>query len=181
THLTVIGLIELLVCLVVVVVLERVLRRYLLERVLRRTHLDSGLQYGISRIAGYVFIALGFYVALQVAGINLSSLALVAGAFGVGIGFGLQNIVSNFISGLIILAERPIALGHRIEIGGVAGQVTRINLRSTTIVTNDNITIIVPNSDFIAHAITNWSYGDPKVRIRLPVGVAYGTDVEKLQ
>jgi small-conductance mechanosensitive channel len=181
TQLTVLGIIQLLAWLAVVVVLERMLRRYLLERVLRRTHLDTGLQYGISRIAGYIFIALGFYVAIQVAGIDLSSLAIIAGAIGVGIGFGLQNIVSNFVSGLIILAERPIAIGHRIEVGGVAGRVTRINLRSTAIVTNDNITIIVPNSDFIAHAITNWSYGDPKVRIRLPVGVAYGTDLEKLQ
>ena len=113
--------------------------------------------------------------------LDLSALAVIVGGLGIGIGFGLQNVVSNFISGLIILAERPIALGHRIEVGSVAGQVTRINLRSTTVVTNDNITIIVPNSNFITNAVTNWSYGDPKVRMRLPVGVAYGSDVEKLR
>ena len=95
--------------------------------------------------------------------------------------FGLQNIVNNFVSGLIILAERPITIGDRIEIGGVAGQVREIRLRSTTVVTNDNITIIVPNSDFISHTVTNWSYGDTRVRLRLPVGVAYGTDVRLLE
>jgi small-conductance mechanosensitive channel len=99
----------------------------------------------------------------------------------VGLGFGLQNIVSNFVSGLIILAERPIAIGDRVEIGNIAGQVTQISLRSTTVLTNDNITIIVPNSDFIANTVTNWSHGDPRVRLRLPVGVAYGTDTDKLR
>ena len=82
---------------------------------------------------------------------------------------------------LIILAERPITIGDRIEVGLVAGQVTRINLRSTVVVTNDNISIIVPNSDFISHAVTNWSHGDPRVRMRLALGVAYGTDTEKLR
>jgi small-conductance mechanosensitive channel len=106
---------------------------------------------------------------------------VIAGALGIGLGFGLQNIVSNFVSGLVILAERPIALGDRIEVGSVAGQVRQISLRSTTVVTNDNISIIVPNSDLVTQAITNWSHGDPRVRIRVPVGVAYGTDPEKMR
>jgi small-conductance mechanosensitive channel len=177
---TVVELLELAILLVLVVVLERFFRRMVMGWLLRRTKFEPSLQFAIGKITGYVFITLGFYVALTVSGIDLSSLAILAGAVGVGLGFGLQNIVSNFISGLIILAERPIAIGQRIEVGGVAGQVTCINLRSTTVVTNDNITIIVPNSDFISHAVTNWSYGDPKVRLRLPVGVAYGTDVERL-
>ena len=139
------------------------------------------MQYAVSKIGGYLFIAIGFYVALKLVGIDLSSLAVIAGAIGVGLGFGLQNVISNFVSGLIILAERPISIGDRVELGEVAGLVTRINLRSTNIVTNDNITIIVPNSDFITHKVTNWSYGDPKVRIRLPVGVAYGTDPERVK
>src|SRR5262245_62006302 len=116
-------------------------------------------------------------------GLNLTSLAVVAGAVGVRIGFGLQNIVHNFVSGLIILAERPIAIGDRIEVAGVAGQVQQIRLRSTTVLTNDNIAYIVPNSDFITHTVINWSHGDLKVRIRLKVTVAYGTDpliVERL-
>jgi small-conductance mechanosensitive channel len=160
---------------------ERVLRRHLMRRVLQRTHLEPALQYAVSKIAGYVFIALGFYVALKLVGIDLSSLAVLAGAVGVGLGFGLQNVISNFVSGLIILAERPIAIGDRVEMGEVAGLITRISLRSTILVTNDNITIIVPNSDFITNKVTNWSYGDPKVRIRLPVGVAYSTDPERLR
>ena len=173
--------VKLLLLFALVLGVEYLLRRYLTKRLLKRTRLDASLQYGIARIAGYVFILLGFYVALTAVGINLSSLAVVAGAIGVGIGFGLQNIIHNFVSGLIILVERPIALGDRIEVAGVAGNVTRIRLRSTEIVTNDNISIIVPNSDFITHPVTNWSHGDPRVQIRLPVGVAYGTDVEKLR
>lgn len=164
-----------------VVVAEYWLRRHFTLRLLRRTPFAAPLQYAIARIGGYIFILLGFYVALTALGINLSSLAVVAGAVGIGIGFGLQNIVHNFVSGIIILAERPIAIGDRVEVGGVAGNVTKIRLRSTEIVTNDNISIIVPNSDFITHPVTNWSHGDPRVQIRLPIGVAYGTDVELLQ
>jgi small-conductance mechanosensitive channel len=181
SQLTLNGVIKLLVFLALLLVAERYLRRLLRRRILARTHLEPDLQFAISRFVGYCFLGLGFFVALKVAGLDLSSLAIVAGAVGIGLGFGLQNVVSNFVSGLIILAERPIGIGHRIEISGVAGQVTRINWRSTTVVTNDNITIIVPNSDFISHAVTNWSHGDPKVRLRLPVGVAYGTEIEKLR
>jgi small-conductance mechanosensitive channel len=179
--LTLNGVIKLLVLLALVLAAERLLRRLVIRRVLRHTHFDPSLQYGVSRMVGYGFIALGFFIALKLVGLDLSSLAVIAGAVGIGVGFGLQNIISNFVSGLILLAERPIAIGHRIEVGSVAGQVTRINLRSTTVVTNDNITIIVPNSDFITRAVTNWSYGDPKVRLRLPVGAAYGVDVAKVR
>jgi small-conductance mechanosensitive channel len=178
---TALSLVKIGFWLVLVLALNILARRLLVSRLLRRTHLDPGLQFAITRISGYVFVTLGFYVALVVSGIDLSSLAVIAGALGVGIGFGLQNIVSNFVSGLILLAERPITLGDRIEVAGVAGQVTKISLRSTTVVTNDNISVIVPNSDLITHPITNWSYGDPKVQIRIPIGVAYGTDVERLR
>ncbi len=175
------SLLQLAFWLAAIFVAERLLRRHLLERVLSRTHLASSLQFAIGRFAGFTFILLGCSVALQVAGIDLSSLAIVAGAVGVGIGLGLQNIVSNFVSGIIILAERPIALGDRVEIGGVAGTVRRINLRSTTVVTNDDIAIIVPNSDFVITRVTNWTHGDPKVRFRLPFHVAYGTDFDRLR
>jgi small-conductance mechanosensitive channel len=148
---------------------------------LRRTRFDPGLQFAITKIFGYTFVALGFYVALVINGIDLSSLAVVAGALGIGVGFGLQNIVANFVSGLVLLAERPVAVGDRIEVSGVAGNVTRINLRSTTVLTNDNITIIVPNSELTSKPVTNWSHGDPRVRVRLSVSVAYGSDVEKLR
>jgi small-conductance mechanosensitive channel len=178
---TMLSLLKIAFWFVLVLALDMLARRLIVSRLLRRTRFEPGLQFAITKFFGYVFVTLGFYVALVVNGIDLSSLALIAGALGVGIGFGLQNIVSNFVSGLILLAERPIVLGDRIEVAGVAGQVTKISLRSTTVVTNDNISIIVPNSDLITHPITNWSYGDPKVQIRIPIGVAYGTDVERLR
>ena len=181
SDLTLASLFKFACIIALVFVCERLVRRVLVRRFLNHTHLHPSMQYGISKIGGYLFIALGFYIALKLVGIDLSSLAVVAGAIGVGLGFGLQNILSNFVSGLIILAERPIAIGDRVEQGDVAGLVTKISLRSTTIVTNDNITIIVPNSDFVTQKITNWSYGDPKVRMRLPIGVAYGTDPERLR
>src|SRR5437867_6174634 len=178
---TVASLLLLIVLFGAVILAERLFRRHFLTRVLRRTHLAPALQFTLGRVLGYCLLALGFYISFQVVGINLSSLAILAGAVGVGLGFGLQNIISNFISGLIILAERPIAIGDRIEIGHVAGQVREISLRSTTVVTNDNIAIIVPNADFITHIVTNWSYEDPRVRFRIPFGVAYGTDGEELR
>jgi small-conductance mechanosensitive channel len=175
------DLLKLVILLAVLIVVERVVRKHVVMPVLRRTQLGVSLQYAIGRMLGYALLALGFLIGLQNIGINLSSLAILAGAVGVGVGFGLQNIVNNFVSGLIILAEQPIAIGDRIEVGGVAGQVREINLRSTTVVTNDNISIIVPNASFISNTVTNWSYGDPKVRFRIPFGVAYGSDVEKLR
>ncbi|MBE0545524.1 MAG: mechanosensitive ion channel [Verrucomicrobia bacterium] len=179
-QLTLTSLLFLTVLVVLVFVAESLLRRQLIRRVLQRTYLSASLQYAIGRMTGYLFIAVGLYVALKMVGIDLGSLALVAGAIGVGIGFGLQNIINNFVSGLILLAERPIALGDRVEVDGVAGRVVQINLRSTTVVTNDNISIIVPNSSFISSKVVNWSHGDPEVRLRLPVGVAYGSDPEQV-
>ena len=179
--LTVTLMLKLLALFALVLLAELLLRRFFMKRVLTRTKFDTSLQYAIARISGYLFILLGFYIALTAVGLNLSSLAVVAGAVGIGIGFGLQNIIHNFVSGIIILAERPIALGDRIEVAGVAGTVTKIRLRSTEIITNDNISIIVPNSDFVTNPVTNWSHGDPRVQIRIPVGIAYGTDVEKLK
>ena len=181
SHLTLTGVFTLILLFGAVFFCEHLMRRYFILRLLKRTHLEPALQFALGRIIGYVVMALGFYIALLVVGINLSSLAVLAGVVGVGLGFGLQNIVSNFISGLIILAERPIAIGDRIVVGGVAGQVQKISLRSTTVLTNDNISIIVPNADFITHAVTNWSHKDPKVRFHIPVGVAYGTDLDKLR
>ena len=181
TDLTMALLFKFSCILLLVFVTERLFRRYLVRHFLQRTHFPPSMQYAASKIGGYIFVTIGAYIALKLVGIDLSSLAVIAGAVGVGLGFGLQNVISNFVSGLIILAERPIAIGDRVELGEVGGLVTEIRLRSTTIVTNDNITIIVPNSDFISSKVTNWSYGDPKVRIRLPVGVAYGTDPERLR
>ena len=178
---TVASLLSLIFLFVLVVVAERVVRRYFVTRLLGRTHLEPAMQFALARVVGYALLALGFFISLQMVGVNLTSLSFLAGAVGVGFGFGLQNIISNFISGLIILAERPIAIGDRVEIGGVAGQVCEISLRSTTVTTNDNMAIIVPNADFITQRVTNWSYEDPRVRFRIPFGVAYGTDLSKLR
>jgi small-conductance mechanosensitive channel len=153
-------------------------KRFLFNRFLVQSGLDRSLQYAISQIAANVVLVVGIFVVLQNTGIHLEALTVFAGAVGVGIGFGLQNITSNFISGLVILAERPITIGDRVEVAGVTGQVQQIRARSTVIVTNDNITTIVPNQKFIDSPVTNWMYGDPKVRFRIPIGVAYGSDVE---
>lgn len=176
---TLVSLLSLGIWLAVVLVLNFLVRRLIVRRLLARTHFDPGLQFAITKIFSYLFVLLGFYIAIVASGIDLSSLAVIAGALGVGLGFGLQNIVANFVSGLILLAERPISIGDRIEVAGVAGQVKKISLRSTTVITNDNIAIIVPNSDLTTKPITNWSHGDPKVQFRIPLGVAYGTDMEK--
>lgn len=156
-------------------------KRVLFNRFLSRSGMDRSLQYAIAQVAGYVVLIIGVYIVIDNAGINLSALTVFAGALGVGLGFGLQNIASNFISGLVILAERPIKIGDRVEVGELAGLVTQIRSRSTTIVTNDNISIIVPNSRFIDEPVTNWSHGEVKVRFRIPVGVAYGSDVDKVR
>src|SRR6185295_14870486 len=108
-------------------------------------------------------------------------LAVVAGILSVGIGFGLQNLASNFISGLILLIERPITVGDHVSAGDVDGTVRAINMRSTEIVTEDNISIIVPNSEFISGRVVNWSHGDPKLRLGLAVGVSYASDVEHVR
>jgi small-conductance mechanosensitive channel len=181
SNLTLATILKLAVLCGLVVIGERLLRRYLILKVLKRTKIDAALQYAIARITGYVIIVFGFYMALTAVEINLNSLAVVAGAIGIGIGFGLQNIIQNFISGIIILAERPIAIGDRVEVGGIAGTVSKIELRSTEIVSTDNISTIVPNSNFITNPVTNWSHGDPRVQIRVPFGVAYGSDIEKLK
>ncbi len=156
-------------------------KRFLFNRFLVNSGLNRSLQYAISQVASNAVLVIGVLIVLTNTGINLSAFAVLAGAIGVGIGVGLQSIASNFISGLIILAERPISLGDRVEVGNVTGQVEKIRARCTIIRTNDNISMIVPNSKFIEEPVTNWTYGDPRVRFRIPIGVAYGSDLEKVR
>ena len=156
-------------------------KSFLFNRFLVNSGLDRSLQYAISQIISNIVLVVGVFIVLDNAGIHLGTLTVFAGAVGVGIGFGLQNIASNFISGLVILAERPITIGDRVEVAGITGQVQQIRARSTVILTNDNITMIVPNTKFIDSPVTNWTYGDPRVRFRIPVGVAYGSDLEKVR
>ncbi len=174
-------LLRLVVLFIAVFWFSSIAKRFLFNRYLTRMGTDRATQYAVTQIIGYLLMVVGFFVVLQNAGIDLSTLTVFAGAVGVGIGFGLQNITSNFISGLVILGERLIKIGDRVEVDGKAGAVTEIRARSTTIVTNDNISIIVPNSRFIEEPITNWTLGDPRVRFRIPVGVAYASNVETVK
>ncbi|OGB92242.1 MAG: hypothetical protein A2Z31_08100 [candidate division NC10 bacterium RBG_16_65_8] len=172
----------LFVCAVVLVVIfARAVGSLIGSRLLARAGMDRGLQYAIGRMVYYALLVLGLMIALQTSGIEVGSVTVILGALGVGIGFGLQNIVNNFVSGLILLVERPLQVGDWIEAGGIGGRVERIGGRSTMIITSDNITMIIPNADLVTQQIINWSHGDPKVRFRIPVGVAYGSDIARVR
>ncbi|MGE0440946.1 MAG: mechanosensitive ion channel family protein [Gemmatimonadales bacterium] len=166
--------------LLVLWVTRRVLRQ-LIERALEARGVSPATAHAASTVTYYILVALGMAVVLQSTGIDLSSLTVVAGALGIGIGFGLQTVVGNFVSGLVILLERPIKVGDRIEVGSLVGTVRRIGARATTIVTNDEVAIIVPNNDFVVQRVTNWSYTGSKVRFVVPVGVSYAADPEAVR
>jgi small-conductance mechanosensitive channel len=160
--------------------LAGVVRALLEDEVFPRVTLPRGVPNALAAASRYAILLLGFLFAVAAAGAELSRFAVLAGAFGVGIGFGLQNVVNNFISGLILLFERPVQVGDHVELGGVLGEVRRIGIRSSTIRTFQGAEVIVPNGNLIADALTNWTLSDERRRIELPVGVAYGTDPERV-
>lgn len=156
-------------------------RKILVKRILVRYDIDQGTSKSIGTIIYYLIITIGFFTIIQTFGIDLTGLSVIAGALSVGIGFGLQNITNNFISGIIILFERPIREGDWIEVGSTIGAVVKISARSTTVQTNDNISVIVPNSEFINSNVINWSHNDRVVRFKIPVGVAYKEDPQNIK
>ncbi len=151
-------------------------RKIMRDRILKQTTLDEGLQYAVAAGTGYLIFFVGATIGLQSVGIDLSSLAFLGGAVGLGIGVGLQSVVNNFVSGLILLMERPIKVGDRVEIQNLTGDVVQIAARSTWVRTNDNVVMIVPNSEFTTERVTNWTANDRSVRITLPVGTSYSSD-----
>lgn len=166
---------------ILLIVLSKKIKNWLINSILVKSNLDSGTINSIATITRYIIILAGLFAILQSMGIDLSTITLLAGALGVGIGFGLQNITNNFVSGIIILFERPIKVGDRIQVEDIIGDVVKISLRATTVVTNENISVIVPNSEFISTRVINWSHNDRNVRFNVPVGVSYKEDPQKIK
>ncbi len=160
--------------------LSRFLRFVLEQDVMPHISLPRGVPAAISTGVHYVLLLLGFILAIGAAGIDMSRFSLLAGAFGVGIGFGLQNVVNNFVSGLILLFERPVQTGDTIEVGALVGEVQRIGIRSSTVRTFEGADVIVPNASLISERVVNWTFSDRQRRVDISVGVVYGTDPEKV-
>lgn len=180
-ELTVGGVLVVAAVLIGTWVFSRYVRRSVMKRMFERRDMDESLQYLLLKVTNYVILLVGVFIALNIIGIQLTALVALAGVAGLALGFGLQTIVSNFVSGIIIMAERNIVIGDIIEVGDEMGEVVNIEARATTIKTFDNVSVVVPNEDFIAEEVVNWSHGDPKVRVHVPVGVAYGSDVERVR
>jgi len=169
-------IIKLLIALILLTWLSKILKSFLVNKILIRYNEDVGVRQALGTIARYIFVIVGFFVVIQASGIDLSGLAIIGGALGVGIGFGLQNITNNFVSGVVILLERPVKVGDRIEVGGTTGDVVNISGRATTVVTNDGISVIIPNAELISTRVTNWSFTGNNVRFKIPVPVPYNVN-----
>lgn len=174
-------LLQTLLILVGTFVFSKLFIRFLRRNFYDRAHISLGVQESISRVLHYLFLVLGVTIALQHLGIDLTALAALSAVLMVGIGFGLQNIANNFISGLILLFERPIQVGDFVEVKGALGTVRGIRARSTIVETQDHVSIIVPNSQFVSESVTNWSHNDARTRIHVRIQVAFGEDPERVR
>jgi potassium-dependent mechanosensitive channel len=182
TGITAAGLLKAGVVVAVALGISRVLRGGLSRVSARLPNLDQGTAYTLGRVLHYVILVIAFLGGLAVLGVDLTQIAIVAGALSVGVGFGLQNVVNNFVSGLILLFERTIKVGDYIELAsGITGEVRDINIRSTIVTTNDNVDIVVPNSELVSTSVTNWTLREAVRRVRIPFGVAYGSDKEHVR
>ncbi len=164
-----------------VIALSRVIRALLDNRLLPQTSMDIGVRTAVSSGVSYIGVLIAIVMALSILGIDLTKLALIAGALSVGIGFGLQNIVNNFVSGLVLLFERPIKIGDWVVVGNLEGKVKQINVRSTEIETFSRASVIIPNSDLLQTAVVNWTHKSSFGRVEIPVGVGYGSDIEQVE
>jgi small-conductance mechanosensitive channel len=169
-----------LVILYLTVIISWVIQAFVDSQIMTPRKMELGVKESLKRLLHYGLFTLGFLIAVSMAGLDLQKITILIGALGVGIGFGLQNIVNNFVSGLILLFERPVKVGDIINIDQDWGTIARIGLRSTVFETFDNSEIIVPNADLIAQKVTNWTFSSKMVRVVLPVGVAYGSPLEKV-
>ncbi len=165
----------------VAVALTRLIRQTLSEKVLVKTRLDTGIRNSLASMVSYIGITIAALLAVGVMGFNFQNIAIIAGALSVGIGFGLQNIVNNFVSGLILLVERPVKIGDWVVVGENEGFVKRISVRATEIETFDRASVILPNSDLLSTAVMNWTHKDKLGRLIVMVGVAYGSDTDKVR
>lgn len=175
------GLLTLVAVLLAMVIVASALTNLMRSRVLRATGISLAAQEAIAVLSKYTLLLLGTVVVLQLWGIDLSSIALIASGLGIGVGLGLQGLVKDFVSGLVLVFERPVQVGDFVDFGEVKGTVARIGSRSTEIRTLDSVSIIVPNSRFLESEVINWSHGNPVSRIRLPVGVAYSADPQAVR
>lgn len=175
-HLSISAIVRLILLAVAVLIIARTIGEGIKRLLLTRMGLDRGNREAIASVIIYILATLGILIVLQRAGIDLRTITVLAGVLGIGLGFGLQNLASNFISGLTLLFEQPIKVGDFIEVDNLLGTVENISIRSTIVRTLDGIYVIVPNIKFVENNIINWSYKEPKSRLRMPVGVAYGSD-----
>ncbi|MEX2480873.1 MAG: mechanosensitive ion channel domain-containing protein [Gammaproteobacteria bacterium] len=181
TEITLWSVLYLVVLVLLLLWAARRLQGWLTDGPLLRARMDRSARHTTGSLVRFVVLLIGLLVIIQTAGIDLTTFNVLAGAIGIGVGFGLQNVVSNFIAGIIIMFERPVKIGDRIVVGGVEGNVIDIGARSTTVLDNDNIAVIVPNSKFITEDVINWKHNDNRVRFRIPLSVAYGSDARQVE